>query len=204
MNFTVDARYQDVVQNFVWPEQKEDSTLPISSSELDGLVQDVAKQIIGASQIRTQLSLPSLSHTILRITQDLDGKYSKDTPAKIEQASEKEKTILSHTFKALTKMFESVTAMDLKVATLVFGIHRVHDLATENIIPLSELSSQIEQMETALAELRTFRSRYSEQLIADAPESIRQIIANVDKNIEEQSQKLALLKETANKDEKFA
>jgi hypothetical protein len=204
MNFTIDTRYQQAVQNFAWPNQEDSAALPIAQMQFNQLVQEVAQKIIAASQIRSKFSLPSLSDTFLLVTQDQDKKYGKDTPAKIEQASEKEKTILSHTFQALKKVFEQVTESDLKIAALVFGIYRIHDLATEKIVPLSELHSQIEQMEKSLAELTTMRSRYSEDLIAKAPEQVKQFIANVDRAIAEQSQKLALLKEAANQNQDIA
>lgn len=196
--FAIVERYISVVRDFGMVELAKDAVLSIPEGDLDLLVQEVAQKIIAASQIKPLLSGMAKRELSLRdsfylIVQDSDRQYSEDTPAQINAASAAEKQITAHVVKALSKDFVAVTKEDLTTAAVLFGIKRIHELATPKIIVVAkgeekkaqevEPFSKAAEMERTLAQLVSIRNKYPAELPPETQENVKQFILNVDTQI---------------------
>jgi hypothetical protein len=192
--FNIQDKYTNAVANFPFVEWKEDLELTIHSDDLNGVVKEVAEKIIAASQMRPMFSMMaqrefSLRDTCYLVVQDTDRRDALDTPDRIANAPEKAKAIVSHVAKKLSADFVQVNADDLKVLSLLFGVHRICDLAKEVIIFLPELS-KLEQMEADLNKLIALRSQYPAVPSETMSEMERNFLAQVDAKIVEQTELL--------------
>jgi hypothetical protein len=201
MNFNVDPNYLNSVQTFVFADYNAAAPLSISSTDLTAVVKEVSLAIITASQLKPLFSQMASKELSLRdvcfiVAQESDKKEKKNTVANIENASQGEKVILSHTIHKLSQDFTQVTKDDLNVVTLLFGIQRIHQFASAKIIDIEMKETEIRQMEEALAQLIAVRSQYS---TANANETTQAFLAKVDAKIKEQSDLLATLKASLEK-----
>jgi hypothetical protein len=205
----INARYQAAVQHFVWPEQK-GTTIPISNSDLDNLVNEVAQKIIAANQIKSihpdlVKMKASLSDAFYLIVQDLDKKG--EVVNKIENASEEQKNVLHHTFKKLSDLFPNVNSDDLKAATLLFGIQRIHVLvAAKNIAALQYCPDHLKTKEIVLAAVQQSGSvlQYAEEKLEPEKTSCQDWNTEQMSIIQEQETKLKELIEKRQKyDDRF-
>ncbi len=197
---TIDARYLEAVQKFDWSEQVDNSTLSISNVDLDAVVNEIAQKIIAASQLRPIISQIfqdplSLSQTWAYIVQDLDNKFGQQTIQKILNASAKEVKILNQTVKKLSDLFKQVTNEDLKAATLLFGIQRIHELAAANLTVIPTQLTKTQQMELALSKLILERNQISNEAMTKGGPSILAKINEIDQAIEKYSELLKTLKQ---------
>jgi hypothetical protein len=199
--FDIQNKYTDAIANFTFVEWKEDLELTISSDDLNEVVKEVAEKIITASQLRSLFSSManrelSLRDTCYLVVQDTDKKTGQDTPAKIANTTEKAKGILSHVVKKLSIDFVNLTTTDLNVLALLFGIHRISDLAKDVLIVMPVLS-EIEQMEAALNQLIELRSKYPKVLSDDMAEESQLFLAQVDAKIKKQTELLEALRKSS-------
>lgn len=193
--FNIQSRYVDAIAGFNFVEWKEDLALSISQNDLDRVVSNVAEKIIAASQLKPLFSSMAERELSLRdacylCAQDTDRKDNQDTPAKIVNAPEEAKEIISYAAEKLSKDFVNVNSDDLNVLTLLFGIHRITELAQGVIItpPLSKL----EQAEKDLNRLKVLKEEAFTPLNQVAPES-QIILDQVNQKITEATELLSTL-----------
>lgn len=187
MALDIGKKYLDGIQNCKFDEVTQNSPLPISSTQLNALVNEVATSIISASDMRESLEKEaggplSLRDVCCLIVQDTDRKNSEenknfiDTPTLIENASLKEKIILSHAVEKLNKdYFAQLTKEDLQKLTLLFGIRRAHEFATQKIIPISSIEE--------------LRNKFSILFSLSPTNSVSMVIATVDEELKKHKEK---------------
>lgn len=209
-NFNIETNYLTAVQNFNWPNDAAAADLPISLSELDQLVNEVAEKIIAASQLKTTFEALarrslSLREVCYAYVQDYDKKFVRNTVAKIENASDQEKKIFNHAFKKLSELFVQVESNNLKEISLLFSIHKISELASKNTIvshPKTNIPPQqldrIAEIEKILAGLIATKNQYSDENLVQAPQEVREFFASVDATIIEKTHFLNTLKSQKN------
>lgn len=204
MTFTVDKHYKYAVQNFPWNENV--SINPLNPNEFIHLVKEIGEKIIKASESKPlyenlnerDFKLTDICYFIVQFDDRQTG--NSQTVVRMQKPSEVEKTILTHTVQAISqtfkimenKLFNNIKEKEIKAMTLLFGIHRVYNIA-QNIIECPQPADQIQETETALTELTQNRERYvrSDQLSEQAKDCL---LARVDQMIKEQIELLAALK----------
>ena len=195
--FIIDERYTTSIQNFKFIEDSKNTTLPISHEDLDVVVQKVAEKIITTSQLRpiwiemAQREL-SLQEACCLIAQNTDKKYSLNTPIKIDNASEKATFIVTHVVRKLAADFTQLTTADLKVATLLFGIERISDLAANRTIFPSKIESKKEILEKLIAIRQQYPSTPSENMSPTAKAFLDQVDAKITRMSAELADKAAI------------
>lgn len=185
MNFNVDNNYRQAVQNFTWNENVGEN--PLQDDDFTDLVNETAKEIIGASKLRPVLQNMSgkeltLLETCYLVVQSKDQRVTNpQTITRIQNPTAVEKTILSYTAKSLSEMFDQVKQADVNGMTLLFSIHRVHDIAAQKIIALPQPENQIQDLKTKLLELIELRDKYTDRSLLSIQE--KTFLAKVDQAI---------------------
>lgn len=181
MNFNIDDNLISTATNFAWSLQEFNEDQKIS----DGLISEIAKSIIAASNIRPFIERQaqrtfSLVEISCLIIQDLDKKSANiSTAEKIAQLSQEEKEILNSTFHRLSQDFIQLAPDDLKTMTLLFGAKKIEGIAKNVVIPASTQTER-EKLENTLNKLRDMRSKFD---IDRLPEAQRDFLRDLDAKI---------------------
>ncbi len=194
-NYTIDPNYKTAVDNFAWPTT---ANTTADANHVTQVVTEVTNKIIAASGIRPMLQTManqtfSLAIVSYLVVQDQDKKSLAPTVERINQASPVEKTVLAHSLEKLASDFELVQRDDVKAMTLLFGIHKVHALATAIIAPTQDNSSQVQQLEATIAKFEAIRNKYDS---ANLPPEQKAFVGGLDDKLGEYRTTLAVLKKS--------
>lgn len=194
-NYDVNERYVHAVDAYVFAALEEGTPSSLLDRDLNLLTEEIARKIIAASDVRPNFEALSgktlsLRDTVYVCVQERDVKLGQDTPEMIEGegADERSKEVLGHVFKKLSVDFVQVKPDDLKAVALLFGIHRICDLAMGRITQMPEPQSIILQKETALNQLVNMRNQYSMLAVNSATGAF---LAQVDAQIAKTTRELA-------------
>lgn len=185
MQFNVDASLKQAVEQFSWEEQVENTILPIPVDDANTVANEVTDKIIAASDIRPTMEMMakktmSLKEVCYLVVQSQDSKLANPvTLTRIQQVTQDEKTILNHVFKKLSEMFVQVESNDLKAITLLFGIHRISEVAARNIPDLPQLTPD-QESQANLTQLIEMRNQYD---FNSVPVAQRDFLVKVDEQI---------------------
>ena len=194
MQFNVDPTYRTAVEGFSWEQRAGNCARVITDEELNPAVEEAAQTIIAASQLRPSISQMakrdlSLIDVCYIYAQNLDREKGLATVTRLTEATTEEKILIQRTFRKLSEMFVQVNADDLKGATLLFAIHRIHDLIKSKIVALPQEKTKIQKLEEALATLVALRNKY-----ANVPADQQTLVDQVDASIRVTRQEIAALK----------
>lgn len=194
---TVNNSLIQSLESFSWNEVSDNDAFPIQLDDFNKLINEMYNKIISTSQLKPTLeNMFNKQFTLVEacclIVQDQDKKLSKSTGALIQEASKDEKIILNHAFKQLSEGFTQVDPENLKKITLLFGIRKVHELASaEKIVPpVLQNTSEIQELENTINKLQTLRDKYD---IDSVSEDEKAFLRQVDQKIIEARQRLEAL-----------
>lgn len=194
----VNERYVNVVDIFVFPTIEEGTPSFLPERDLNLLTQEIARKIIVASDLRPRFDAQSgrkvsLREAVYFCVQDRDIKFNQDTPLAIEGegSHERSKEILGRVVKQLSVDFIQVNPDDLKAVALLFGVHRICDLAMGRITEMPEPELYTESMVKALDRLIEFRNKYPRDLSTVINPVTRDFLDKMDAQIAETTHQLA-------------
>ena len=197
MNFNVDASLKNAVESFSWDVQETGNDLLIHVNDLSILVTEISQKIFTAAQLRPTLEpmakkTLSLAEICYLIVQDQDRKLANPEILNlIQHAATNEKIILKHALKKLTEDFVNVTQPDLKVLTLLFGIKRIFQVASNTVFLFNSQAEEIHDLEITLNELVAKRRQFDIRLMPDLQKAYLQ---EIDRAIQQASARLETLK----------
>ncbi len=165
--------YNDAVQQFVWPAEA-------SNANTDIIVHAIADQIKAAKQIKNFLpngsNLP-LSAIYTIVVKDLDRKYQTNTPSLVYNATDEEKAIAKRVFVDLSKQIYGDSEVDLKTATLLFGIKKIQEFiqsqpqlasaqtpAKTEVAPAPVVTVSVEQLQGIVDQMQNMRAQLADSL----------------------------------------
>lgn len=205
MNFEINPNFQTAIKEFQWanlePQETPLQTI-LSEVDLESVTNAIAHHIIGASDLRPKLTPMagrelSLLEVCTIIAQQQDTRTGISTISTIQDATAEEKIALSQTFSKLSVLFEQVKSDDLKGMTLLFGVHRIHDIAKGKIIQIAPEKSILEEKEDALAKLLELRMKFQ-----NVPPEQQAFIGQVDEAISKARREIDALKAEASSESK--
>lgn len=206
--YTINTELQKSILGFNWitekTEEEQNASFVPDGKQLDEAVNLVANSIIAASNIRSNFSEKaerelSLLEVCYIIAQE-SGKSSLTSDLTVK-ASFQERTFIHLIASKLKEWFVQVKEEDLKAATLLFGIHKVHEFVTSKILSAEPLSRLL-QMQMMLTKMLEIRSKYDGVEPANLSEKDRDFLAKVDQSIVQAQAVVASLQEEEVREEK--
>ncbi|MFI0434485.1 MAG: hypothetical protein ACH350_02000 [Parachlamydiaceae bacterium] len=151
--------------SFLPLEEIDSSSLSVDKTQLDQVIQEVAKKIISSSQLRPLISQMvgrdlSLLETTYLIVQHSDETLRLNTLDHIKLAKDKEQRILAHVVTKLSLNFDQLEPGLLNPLVLLLGINEIIKLAAEHIAPPSTMTRE-EEIEFHLNQLKESREKYN-------------------------------------------
>ena len=191
-NFQVNPGLKAAVEAFVFNEQPVKDELS-TAENVNVVVDQVLKSIKASADIRQNASNSIGRELSLVEVSYLSVQNNSSISTTIQNVTEIEKKLLSHSYKMLSDGLKHIEKNDIKQMTLLFGMMKVHEIASGVIKPVSP---QIAEMEATLNNLKAMRSRFPVD-ISGFDEASQAMLTNVDAKIQEMTDKIEELRAVA-------